>query len=145
MCSALNAAPMPSSGPASFLLIISIACWMKGAFINAIASLATRSIYIVLMLVLVARQRLVFCRREILVRPDLLQVRRPRAIGNAFAPDRLKRSSIRATQSLSTSLPPGASLANSTKRPFLKPALCATPSSVAGSSNSKPIGRTPIR
>jgi thiol:disulfide interchange protein DsbD len=37
----------------SFLLVVSIACWMKGAFLTPIASLATRSVVLVLMLVIV--------------------------------------------------------------------------------------------
>jgi thiol:disulfide interchange protein/DsbC/DsbD-like thiol-disulfide interchange protein len=37
----------------AFLLILSIACWMKGAFITPLASLAQRSLVLVLMLVLV--------------------------------------------------------------------------------------------
>jgi thiol:disulfide interchange protein/DsbC/DsbD-like thiol-disulfide interchange protein len=37
----------------SFLLILSVACWMKGAFITPLASLARRSLVFVLMLVLV--------------------------------------------------------------------------------------------
>jgi thiol:disulfide interchange protein DsbD len=37
----------------AFLLVLSIACWMKGAFITPLASLARRSLVLVLMLVLV--------------------------------------------------------------------------------------------
>jgi len=36
-----------------FLLVVSIACWMKGAFVTPIASPATRSVVLVLMLVIV--------------------------------------------------------------------------------------------
>ena len=63
MCSALNAAPMPSSG-LRVSSVLSVACWMKGAFVTPLASPATRSLrsfscscsY---------RQWLVFYRREI--------------------------------------------------------------------------------
>jgi thiol:disulfide interchange protein/DsbC/DsbD-like thiol-disulfide interchange protein len=44
----------------SFLLVISVACWIKGAFVTPVASFATRSVALVLMLALVAGSGIYF-------------------------------------------------------------------------------------
>ena len=74
---------------ASFLLIISIACWMKGAFVTPMASRATRSIAIVLMLVLVAVSAWYFV-GEKFSSAQISSSATTSGDWNAFTPDRLK-------------------------------------------------------
>jgi thiol:disulfide interchange protein DsbD len=74
---------------ASFLLIVSIACWMKGAFITPMASLATRSIVLVLMLVLVLVSGWYFIGEKF--RSSNIAANVPiSGDWNAFTPERLK-------------------------------------------------------
>ena len=117
-----------------FLLALSLACWMKGAFLTpdrlarharhrARAHARART-----------RQRLLFHRRKISRRASLppAETSHP-ATGNRSLPSVLQTELARATPSSSISPPPGASPANSTKPPSSKAPPCATPSSAAAS------------
>jgi thiol:disulfide interchange protein/DsbC/DsbD-like thiol-disulfide interchange protein len=73
-----------------FLLVVSVACWMKGAFITLTASTATRAIAFVLMLVLVLASGWYFIGEKF--RSSKLEVAGAKLEGDwqAFTPERLQ-------------------------------------------------------
>ncbi len=73
-----------------FLLVISVACWMKGAFVLPTASAATRSVVLVLMLVLVLGSSVYFIGGKFRSANAALADSRLRGDWQAFTPDRLQ-------------------------------------------------------
>ena len=130
-----------------FLLALSVACWMKGAFIVPTASSTARLVSIVLMLLLVLGSGYYFIGEKF--RATKLSLRPTEAPGGGrldtvHARASWRASSSKAAPSSSISPPPGASPANSTRPPSSKARRCAKRSSAAASSKSRPIGPTPI-
>src|SRR5437773_4678121 len=73
-----------------FLLIISVACWIKGAFVVPTASAATRSVAVVLILVLVFASGVYFIGDKFYSAGVAAADSRLRGDWQAFAPDRLQ-------------------------------------------------------
>ncbi len=74
----------------SFLLVISVACWIKGAFVVPTASAAKRSVAVVLMLVLVFASGVYFIGDKFYSASVAATDSRLRGDWQAFAPDRLQ-------------------------------------------------------
>jgi len=74
----------------SFLLVISVACWIKGAFVVPTASAAKRSVAVVLMLVLVLASGVYFIGGKFYSASVAATDSRLRGDWQAFAPDRLQ-------------------------------------------------------
>ena len=74
----------------SFLLVISVACWIKGAFVVPTASAAKRSVAVVLMLVLVFASGVYFIGNKFYSASVAGTDSRLRGDWQAFAPDRLQ-------------------------------------------------------
>ena len=74
----------------SFLLVISVACWIKGAFVVPTASAAKRSVAVVLMLVLVLASGVYFIGDKFYSASVAAADSRLRGDWQAFAPDRLQ-------------------------------------------------------
>ena len=90
-----------------FLLVLSLACWIKGAFIVPTASPTARLVSLVLVLVLVIGSGLI-SEKNSRTRRSLPVKRRSRATGNRSRPSVSRARSIRAAPSSSISPPPGA-------------------------------------
>ncbi len=73
-----------------FLLVISVACWMKGAFVLPTASTAKRSVVLVLMLVLVLGSGIYFIGGKFRSTNVALADSRLRGDWQAFTPERLQ-------------------------------------------------------
>jgi thiol:disulfide interchange protein len=73
-----------------FLLVISVACWMKGAFVLPTASTAKRSVVLVLMLVLVLGSGIYFIGDKFRSTNVALADSRLRGDWQAFTPERLQ-------------------------------------------------------
>jgi thiol:disulfide interchange protein DsbD len=73
-----------------FLLVISVACWMKGAFVLPTASAAKRSVVLVLMLVLVLGSGIYFIGGKFRSTNAALADSRLRGDWQAFTPERLQ-------------------------------------------------------
>ena len=73
-----------------FLLVISVACWIKGAFVVPTASAAKRSVAVVLMLVLVFASGVYFIGDKFYSASVAATDSRLRGDWQAFAPDRLQ-------------------------------------------------------
>jgi thiol:disulfide interchange protein DsbD len=73
-----------------FLLVVSVACWMKGAFVLPTASVPKRSIVLVLMLVLVVVSGLYFVGGKFRFANVALADSRLRGDWQAFTPERLQ-------------------------------------------------------
>ena len=74
----------------SFLLVISVACWIKGAFVVPTASAAKRSVAVVLMLLLVFASGVYFIGDKFYSASVAATDSRLRGDWQAFAPDRLQ-------------------------------------------------------
>ena len=74
----------------SFLLVISVACWIKGAFVVPTASAAKRSVAVVLMFVLVFASGVYFIGGKFYSASVAATDSRLRGDWQAFAPDRLQ-------------------------------------------------------
>jgi thiol:disulfide interchange protein/DsbC/DsbD-like thiol-disulfide interchange protein len=73
-----------------FLLVISVACWMKGAFVLPTASVAKRSVVLVLMIVLVLGSGIYFIGGKFRSTNVALAESRLRGDWQAFTPERLQ-------------------------------------------------------
>ncbi|PYJ30830.1 MAG: thiol:disulfide interchange protein [Verrucomicrobia bacterium] len=73
-----------------FLLVISVACWMKGAFILPTASFVTRSVVLVLMLMLVLGSGIYFIGNKFYSANIATADSRVRGDWQAFTPERLQ-------------------------------------------------------
>jgi thiol:disulfide interchange protein len=73
-----------------FLLVVSVACWMKGAFVLPTASVPKRSMVLVLMLALVVLSGLYFIRGKFRSANVALADSRLRGDWQAFTPERLQ-------------------------------------------------------
>ena len=110
----------------SFLLVVSLVCWMKGAFLTPTHRRALARVVLVLMLVLVIGSGYYFIGEKF--RAGQTSRRRNSAGGDwqTFTPERCSQNWRRGTPFLSISPRRGASPASSTKRPCSKAPRCVT-------------------
>ena len=107
-----------------FLLVISVACWMKGAFVLPTAPAVKRIVVLALMLLLVIGSGVYFIGENFQSAKIASQIRRSEVTGSRSRPNGCKPNWSKAGLSLSISPPHGVLRANSMKPACLKLRMC---------------------